>query len=1044
MTKETIGLIITGVACLIVLLPFLWGLVRGKRQSAFRLVWVIVTGVLSFLFAMFVAKIIIEVVKIEGKSIPEFLIEKIGESNESLRESMQDNAEIMAEVTNLVIEASLAVIRLVLFVVCFWLFKWLLYPVWKILANKFYSKKQVSKRQIKASDGTIVPKAPEKPRKKGVLMGGVYGLIMGLFVLIITFVPVSTINNLVMAVDTQTKTETEDGVITNMLGDNAKYLTVYQDSPVGKILITTKIDAVQTFLGSQLTTINVGGQRTSLAQEALDIAPLYQDAKKISSYDFQNLSQEDIKDIVPVAKKLSSKVLSSKFVQGIYDTFKDYVVDRMLDTEKDFFVKLPTFEDAEINQVVRDCFAQIKNVQLADISNDISNLLDAVSELNENSTVIVDLLKNDISFEKIRNDISVELAQNVNQKLSNISLMEKCFPIAFNPLAKKVVEKLPEVEYKGESIKIVWTDAQDVSTKILNQELDDILDELVAIIKGVSTDSTEFDATDAIKVTLQEKDYYINYDVTKNIGGIVDLVKSSKLVNTQTYNSTINYLQVYAKKTVEENLTDADYQNLVLAVNRIIDTISNEESFKTEFGYLGKALKVYKNADDKDIKTVLMAVDELMPTYIYSHNIGAGYNGNEDSKYVYDHINLFLQTELNNQLSGTVSFAEDDILTITKKLSKIQSYKAEYETLEDLIDFVKNVDDIKLTANMTTLGEHLDNIKSTSKLVDDETCKILIKDFVNDVTLPTEFDGIMIGELTLKQKLIENIQNISSYQFELSKIGSVLNTDFASISNLAGYGEIMDNLADSKVFEGTLNQIAKSQIDENDFENYAQVLTDIKSNLDKITNTFKTEFEYLDNFIDYVNTADINDLSQTKTYLAENLLDADGKSKSTLLDDKTLYDLILTSIDDFELDGISVDEIGNLKNNLKTQISADYESEISILSVVDALDNLKDYYDNNIKNSIEINASTTKQDFVDFGAKLDGLKSSQFAVVLNAGAVNDIGKYAVENIYNSIGDDPAIAQQKQAVRTTIDVVDWDSSVNYSSLLGKIADNLEIE
>ena len=121
MTKEIISLIISGIAALIIVLPVLWGLIRGKRQSAFRLVWVVATGILSFLFAMVIAKILIDVIRIQGKTIPEFLLEYLKNSNESIRQTLEDNEEILAQAMGMIVEVSLAVIRIILFVACFWL-----------------------------------------------------------------------------------------------------------------------------------------------------------------------------------------------------------------------------------------------------------------------------------------------------------------------------------------------------------------------------------------------------------------------------------------------------------------------------------------------------------------------------------------------------------------------------------------------------------------------------------------------------------------------------------------------------------------------------------------------------------------------------------------------------------------------------------------------------------------------------------------------------------------------------------------------------------
>ena len=87
-----------------------------------------------------------------------------------------------------------------------------------------------------------------------------------------------------------------------------------------------------------------------------------------------------------------------------------------------------------------------------------------------------------------------------------------------------------------------------------------------------------------------------------------------------------------------------------------------------------------------------------------------------------------------------------------------------------------------------------------------------------------------------------------------------------------------------------------------------------------------------------------------------------------------------------------------------------------------------------------------KQDFVDFGTVLNGLKDAQLAMILNGDAVNDIGKYVVDSINDAIqsSTNPAFEDKKQTVQDFIDIVDWDSPVNYATLLGKIAEKLGIE
>lgn len=1064
MSKEIVGWIISGLALLLMLLPVIWGMIRGKKRSAFRLIWVVTTGVLSIFIAMLVAKLVVELVKIQGMTLPEFALTQLENTNETLKQSMQDNPEVRLQILNLVSQIVMAVLKIVLFVFLFWGLKWGLYPVWIGIASKMFPKRAVSKKQIKTSDGLNVPRVEQQPQKKGILLGAVYGLLMGIFVLSLTFVPLSTLNNLVMAVETQTQTETERGVLSNILGENAQYLTSYQDSPVGKVLIATKVYDVQNFVGNELTTINFGGEQTSLTKEALEIAPLYSDVQKVMEYNFNDLTQAQINELVPIAKRLTTKVFDSKFLKSLYNTFRDYVIDSSLDTEKEFFVKLPTFEDAELNQAFRDCVAEVKNIQINDISNDILSAIDIVAELNK-TEILIDLLKNNITFDVVRDNVSNEMVQNISEKLTNISVVNRFLPIALNPLAKQLCEKIPEVEYDANTYKITWNNVENVSSQALKENIDDIFEDLIYIIKNISKDVDEFEHDDCMIISIGEGEnktsYYVKYNVSSNIGGIVDDLRQSELISGDTYTDVMIYAETYAKKFVDGFITEAKYHDVVLAIDRMIDTLSLETSFRTEFGYLGNALKVYNNDGGQDIVAITKAIDEILPTFIYNHNIKDVEN--QDSEFVYQKLNSFLTTFANDLFSGVVTLNNTDIQTILAKIPSITSFEEEYGIISDLLDFVQNTEDLTTTTNLTLLGRNLDTVKTASKLIDDSTCKILLKNFINGSELPdlvedettklTDEEKVGLTEQEIKDfekdrriallrsMLLANIDSIESYEFELSKVANVLNTNFDTLVNLADYGAVMDTLYGSKLFNGIVSAIAKSQIKNNVIEGYEDIFDDIANNIENINNTFGVEFGYLDALVNFVNNSGANlDLSATKDFLEENLLDEDTKmSKSVLLDDETLYDLVVVLLDKVDLDGNNLDSFGTLKQDIISQLDDDVENQVSILTVVEQLDALKTYYESDLKDSIEIDITTSKADLEAFGAKIDALKGDEYSAILNNDAVNDIGKSVLDTLADNITD----ATQKANVEAKIAEQDWTQEINYQSLMGEIADELGI-
>ena len=935
MSKEMIGLILTGFAIWLILLPVLWGAIRGRRQSAFRLIWIVATAVVSVLLAMLLAGIILNVVKIDNKSIPEYAMSMLEKSNAKIRSSLEQNPEMRQTIVNLVAEACKAGLRLVLFVVCFWLLKWLLFPVWKSIANRHYSNKPIKSRQITTQDGTVVPVFNQKPQKKGALIGMAYGLVMGLFVMVLTFIPLSMANNLVMAVETQTKTETEDGILTNMLRSNAQYLTAYQDSIIGKVLITTKIDAVQNFVGDQLTTINIGGQRASITGEVQKILPVYKDVKSLLDIKINELTQAKIDEIIPIAKRVTNTVLTNQAVKGMYELCRDFVVDGLLDTEHEFIVKLPTIDDAELNTVLRDCVAQVKTMTLNDVYNDLLKVFDVASELNS-TPLLVDALKRDITLNNVKTNLTATLAKSINQKLAETSFMIKCFPIAFNPVAQKVVDKIPAIEYAGSEVKIVWTNTQNVSAQNLKNDLDNILDDIVYIIKGVSQDAADYDANNYLKIEANGGEYYVKYSVFENAGGLIDSLKNSNLLNNTTYQSMMTYAKSGLKSFVETGLSGESYEHLLLATNKIIDTLSTEPSFRTEFAHVANAIKVYVNAEEADVTLFAEIVDKLIPSYIYSHNIGVGANANEDSEYVYSQLNEFLSTFLNDQFGDFAVFSNELINQVLGKVKNITSYKLEYENLESLIDFFQTESDYLTNENLETLGEQLDAIKNVSQIFDDSLIKSILKSAVDKVELPDQIKNVMIGSLSIKEQIKLNVNNITNYKSELMTLGDALNTDFSAITNLAGYGEVLDKLSSSVLLGNTINAIAQDQFNKQatDLNAYANAKARIYNNLSLLTNNYETQFEKLDSLVTFVkNTADITQTASLQQLGA--ILD-DIKAESLLIDDTTCKLFIKDYLDANELPNqIKNVMVGDLllKEKLKQNVNniTSFETELAIL-----------------------------------------------------------------------------------------------------------------
>ena len=1052
MTKETINLIFVAVALLILFLPILFGALRGKKKSALRLVWLLATGIVAILFASLVAKIVVESVRVQGKTIPEFLLSMIENTDETAKKAMQDEG-IRASALELCTESSLAIVKLVAFAVCYWLLDLLLLPVYGVVAKSISRKKQ--KKQVTLQDGTIVP-AMQKKESKGVLLGAVFGLCIGIVSLVITFVPVASISALALTIDGETQVEEEDGtrqgLLTSALGSNAEYLTAYQDSAVCSVMRATGLDAIEVFFGDGLTTMTVGGQKTQLSTEVKSLAPIYKDVAMVTKYDFSTLSKQDLSKILPLAQDLSQRVFDSKIAENLYDNLKVFVIDGLTNDE-DFPVKLPKPKDDEVNQIVQSVVEQVKTMSFEETKSDIQIILSIATKVNDQSNLLVDI-SNGITFEKLQSDLTTDLASQINQDFANLNIVTKSVPAIAEPLVKLACEKVEKIDYNGESVGIEYTqNPSEVTADTVKNAIQNLLSDAVAVLKGVSTNSTHFDSTDCIKVEVMQNekqtDYFVKKDILENIGGVVDAVKDSGIASKDTFLSALNYFQTIAKASVDKNLP-SDYQKLAPAIDKMIDSIENVSDFSTEFAYFDDALQLLPT-DVTQLSPKLLAemADKVTESYVYSHNVQSGRGGNQDSKFVAEKLDEFVLDYVQKNFGDLIDLTQTDAQLLNEKKKKVESFGAEYNALFELFDFVdgKNADQITTTQNLKKIGGYLDSAKLKSKIFDDEICKMLLCDVIEKVDLPTEFANVQVDGSPIKTRLKSNVKSVESFETELECVGNVLNANTDSFSTLAEYGALLDKVSTSKLFAGTINAVIDNQFDKysTDFADYQTVFDDIRSNILTLEGDYKAELACLDKLKDYVTNGQEKTIANARQFVSQNIVDSNGKSLSKLIDDNTLFDFVENALDGAKFDDKSIDDFGNLKTDLKNNIENQKQQKTSILTIFDEIDALQTYYTSNISDGVQIDGTLTKAKLEEFGKKLDGLKADTFADILDTKATNDIGKYALDNLNDSIQSNASVSdEKKQSVQATVDAVDYTKEVAYESLLLQIATDLGLE
>ncbi|MBR4124347.1 MAG: hypothetical protein IKR12_02110 [Clostridia bacterium] len=1168
-------------------------MMRGLKKSVFRLIWVFAFAILCLLASKAIANAIVAMdfsflhISYNGEQITTLpiLIEKMLESsNPDMASLIADNPEIM----QMCIAIATSMATLVMFELLFWVTKILFWPIWAILAATLFK----NKKKVKTEGVERVVK-----QKKHAGFGALVGLGVGALVCLFTFVPITFVNSTLMQLEEQTTVEyeegTQQGVLSQFLGENKEWVMVYENSTLNKVFRYTGLELVQNGLGDLLTTTNVAGKRISAKGEISNLTPIYVDYTKIIKYDFNNLSRGDINEILKLADDAQGRVLSSNLIETVYDKLGPYIVKNMLENEN-YFIKLPHLSNEQLDDIVRNAlkaffgydndmnFDAEKLVSMKDIKNDISIIIDIAKKLN-NEDLVLKIKNNQLTFEVLKEKVTVELSNSIIDDVFELKTLATLLPVVVEPGIKFAVEALPAVNFEGTPIKPEYT-ALEGGIKIANlKELSkNLAESAINVLKGFDRD-------------LQ---LYISSDKFDDVGKALDQLKTEKLISLATYNSLLNYSEAYIKNALDGAGLDEHIKSIA---NDMIDSINGIGRFETEFGKFGNAYQTYlDNNKELSAETITKMLDDIKSTYLYTNNIDS----------VISHGTSFVISYIQD---NNLPLETTGIDTVVNSITNIESFQTEYNNIKSLIDFVKAVgaENISTDENLVTLGEELDKcIQKHSVLLSNANIKTIVKDFIGKFDLPDDIknitigtksikevikenidngssykaemqaivevksisnlnaennnDLITIGEIldknivknsalfgnlipsiakefidiielpddikdmtvgskTLKETLKDNVDNITSYKAEMQavaevksianldaddsddliSIGEILDKDIVKNSALFGnlipsiakefidiielpddiknitvgtktikeaikdnvasvvsyetemqmvaqmkgiqnitttgkqklvdIGEILDNVKPSKLFGNIISSIVIQYFDD-ELANYtidAQILPIIQDIKNNVSNdlVYKTEFGYMYDFM----SADFDSISNFKTYLGNNLLDADGESKSGLITTDNIYDIVIEMADNIEIAEVDIiDEI-------KAKLAADKEDNENILDVLTQLENISTEFDD--LKTIPSATLLNREYLTGIGARIDYL-TTDYNLIINNGARTKIGDYIAEQIYLKVNSDTLIPQgRKDAIETTYqNKADY---ATYEALFDQYADDLQL-
>lgn len=792
-----IQLVMLLVAVLIIGLAVLMGLKRGFKKSIFRFIWLTLTFVVLMLVSGVITNAIASIdltalnITIEGESIG-----SVSDFGAVLVENL--NLKDIAVATELIASLPLMLINVILFVLLFWVLKYLLWPFWAILSAVIFRKdrralktwKQAGKPNTPIVDGKI---APQKPKlKRG--LGALIGLACGLLVCFVTFMPFMGFNSYVnkiqaievsasvaevMVGEENLQENKEKYTLSELLLDEeiTVYLDVYDTSVIGTIFTYTGLNALGTATFNGLTQATVAGEKIALDKEIDNVIAIYNEADVLlGRYDLLNADEEDIKNftqedwraIISSGRKILNKALDSKIVVIVVDNYLDDIIEMVAENQ------LQDVIDNDIEDVAVKIIAQSASDFIVDfvnknpeitkmINHEVDSLLKVVEVVN-NYNLLVPIINGNyskvVSTEfKLNNPLNDDLAQDFNEfvdyqntqtssyytkgkYLENLSTSLKDAVLNSN-IIKNLLSTEQEALVRYAYITLFGEDA-------LNEEFDD---EYFNEDNGGYTQDFSIEKFTQLNDTLLQKLNKLALDVLYNYEDIEQIFETEEPEGDEA--STTDTLTAILEKIEQNEFVKGALKTL----GSIVDDITTSDAIENH------------------VKNDLIAgvfEEYVIPALKEAFNYDELEESDNDRKICDAILNMI--GEPNKYKGEALNLTDDDKKAI---IYKLQAGKAEslMETLSSsLLTTIKSVN--LFTGSITK--EDIDNldISEIGKAIDDLTGEdgIMSKDDIADIVVPViekfvdpededsvfnvtfidEEDG---SEKTILEKLEDNIKN---------------------------------------------------------------------------------------------------------------------------------------------------------------------------------------------------------------------------------------------------------------------------------------------
>ncbi len=910
MNATAIGWIITAIIAWLLIYSFFVGYKRGLGKTFFRFCWIFVTAVIL----IFVTPLISSYLNSYDLSSLNLDIAgpvtKLSDIGVNILNSLNLGPEISESqvVITFAENFPIMILNVLLFVLLFYLTKWILYPLWAVIASKIFDKEKNKKKQyekrVKNFKKKGMPIEEEIPvsvavtnKRRG--LGGILGLITGAFICALTFTPIVGINNIYQNVYAGVVVENKDGVETPYIEEVVEnkevlsYANSYEISVGKKILDYSGMSFLSNFLFDNMAVIEVNNEKVYLSNEVDFGIDFYNSVIKIQNFlqTTEPATKDSLDTFLTNVKELVFKVNNSKLIYVLGDEVLPRLADDYILENENFKV---TIGGNDYTDLIRDSYRDSTKNSPIDVSSaqrQVNSIVDIAVLLNNNE-ILAPFYNGEIST---IDEVMLELSKNLKDKktfssqlvdsLYNIDLLEG----QYGKLIDGFIEELFINNNLGE-----FSSNVNVLNQNLKNELKTILENILIVIDNY--------------VNSENYDFGLNTRQTLESAGKILNSAKSVLLSQTSYTSLVNYFKDEANKIVEKSFAD-----LSQVVNQIIN-VENWENELRSLSSLYQSIISIVNSEEKitldkvlsgesqDINNKIYDVGSSLQTIVASQNSSIITNKNIReifsalfSKVDQDaNIDASLKELINLDINGTLlkDVVLNNIWNNEQSSSSISDWGKEIEyTLKfiskankTLLDFDKNRLGAVDNTELYELGQSIDEaLLNTNLVVSQSVLRELFNNFIlsDDSVLGTGANEILNIQIPLtsssttfvsvKDYMLNNIYDktsnktkINSWAVELENLKPLLVNEFDT-SDLSSVGYILDELYESKILSRYIvNNVVAHYVDEEtskiaqeDLEQLASPISKIKqiilneSSEDRLY--YGVEFENLLSLIDVVN-----------------------------------------------------------------------------------------------------------------------------------------------------------------------------------------------